>query len=174
MRMGVGCVALLLGWAFFAGPALAAVYVWVDKEGTVHYEDEPPAAGRRAKKLESLPVEPLPAEPLSAATAPQQGDGGRRKAPPQKSISERPLVKPKPSPNVELYTTSWCLWCKKAREYFNSKGIRFTDHDIEKDAMALERKVGIDGDTHVPTAIIGGKVIKGYSPSGYRAALEQP
>jgi glutaredoxin-like YruB-family protein len=75
---------------------------------------------------------------------------------------------------VELFTTSWCPWCKKAREYFTTRGIRFTDYDIEKDAEALKRKVGLDGGTSVPTAIIGAKVIKGYSPSGYQAALEQP
>jgi len=175
MRMGVGCVALLFGWAFFAGPALADVYTWVDKEGTVHFQDDPPATGKRAKKLPSLPVQQLRAEPLPVETAPTQDKGVRKRAPPaQMSGSERPLVKPKPFPNVELYTTSWCPWCKKAREYFNSRGIKFTAYDIEKDAGALERKVGIDGDKHVPTAIIGGKVVKGYSPSEYQAALEQP
>ncbi len=167
MRTRVGCVALLFGYALFAGPALADIYTWVDKEGTVHFQDEPPATARGVRKLGSLPVQQPPAEPPRAETA-HEG------APPQKSVSERPSVKPRVPPNVELYTTSWCPWCKKAREYFNDRGIRFTDHDIEKDAGALERKVGIDGDKHVPTAIIGGKVVKGYSPSGYQAALEQP
>jgi hypothetical protein len=29
---------------------------------------------------------------------------------------------------------------KKARDYFNGRGIRFTEHDIEKSAGALERR----------------------------------
>ncbi len=170
MKTRVGWAVLTLGVALLGGPALADVYTWVDKEGTVHFQDDPPATGRRVKKLESLPVEPSPAEP---ALAPDEG-GRKRAQPPQQSGLERPQAKPKPAPTVELFTTSWCPWCKKAREYFKSRGIKFTAYDIEKDPGALERKVGIDGDKHVPTAIIGGKVVKGYSPSEYQAALEQP
>jgi glutaredoxin len=75
---------------------------------------------------------------------------------------------------VELFTTSWCPWCKKARQYFEDRGIGFTEHDIEAEPGALERKVRLDGDVRVPTAIIGGKVIRGYSPSRYQAALGRP
>jgi glutaredoxin len=173
MRTGVGFIAVLLGTALFTRPVLADIYTWVDKEGTVHFEDEAPTANTRAKKLESLPERQPRAEPQPAAARPPD-EGKRKGAPPHGPVPERPAAKPRVTPEVELYTTSWCPWCKKAREYFNSRGIRFTDHDIEKDAGALERKVGLDGDRHVPTAVIGGKVVKGYSPSGYQAALGQP
>jgi glutaredoxin len=173
MNARAGIVALLFGQVLFAGPALADVYAWVDEEGIVHYEDEPPAKRKRVKNLRAPTAERPGAEALPPPSAPSREGGGPKRGtpPPQPASSAR---RPNPAPTVELFTTSWCPWCKKARAYFNSRGIRFTDHDIEREPGALERKVHIDGDQRVPTAIIGGRVIKGYSPSGYQAALEQP
>ena len=168
MTTSLRFLASLLGSVLLASPALADVYTWVDEAGTVHFAEEPPAKGRRAKKLGAFPVQ-RSAEPRPAESAPPRAEGERTPAP----GPERPPARPRPAPSVELYTTSWCPWCKKAREYFGSRGIRFTEYNIEKDAGALERKLGVDGDKRIPTAVIGGKVIKGYSPAGYAAALEQ-
>lgn len=166
-------IALLSGLALFAGPVFADVYGWVDEDGVVHFQDEPPATRRKVKKLETLPGERPRTEAPPAASAPAKGEAGRVRAPsPQQPASAARSVKGKPAPTVELFTTSWCPWCKKARAYFSSRGIKFTDHDIETEAGALRRKLGVDGDKSVPTAIIGGRVIKGYSPSEYQAALE--
>jgi len=163
----------LLTMALLATSARAQVYTWVDDEGTVHFQEEPPAKGARARKLRLPPAEEAQAEPTKA----EAGGGMRatRASPPQQRASpERPAARPRSTPTVELYTTSWCPWCKKAREFFRSKGIAFTDHDIETEVGALERKMGVDGDKHVPTAVIGGKVVKGFAPAKYQAALDQP
>jgi glutaredoxin len=87
----------------------------------------------------------------------------------QKAIEERDKVK---SNEVILYTTSWCSFCKKAREYFNSRNIRFTDYDIEEDKEAAERKKQLDTGSGVPFAIINGQKIHGYSPADYERALK--
>lgn len=165
----------LLAAALHPGPALAQVYTWVDKDGTVHFGEEPPADGQRARTIE------LPEEEPASAQAPEPNGGNHRAepattdTPPAKAARADPTAaRPKPAPTVDLYTTSWCPWCKKAREYFRSRGIAFTEHDIEIEAGALERKYGLDGDKRVPTAIIGGNVVRGYSPARYRAALDQP
>lgn len=174
MKPIVMVVALLFGWVPFAGPALADTYTWVDKDGTVHFQDEPPGNGIAAKRLQSFPEEPPRAEPRAGETTPP-GDAAVPKAapPPKESVSERPRVKPKRVPVVDLYTTGWCPWCKKAREYFNARGIPFTEHDIEKDAGAQARKFGLDRDKRVPTVVIDGRLVRGFSPAGYQAALEQ-
>jgi len=77
---------------------------------------------------------------------------------------------------VELFGTSWCPWCKKAREYFRARGIEVVEYDTEKDEAAVKRKLGANGGKHipVPTVIIGGTVIQGYSPERYEVALAQP
>ena len=72
---------------------------------------------------------------------------------------------------VILYTVSWCPSCKKAREYFNSRNIRFTDYDVEKDAEAYERRKQLDTGMGVPFAIINGKKILGFNPAEYEKAL---
>jgi glutaredoxin len=81
-------------------------------------------------------------------------------------------VKPRKSNEVILYTTSWCPYCKKAKEFFKSRNIYFTEYDIEKDRDAAERKKRLDSKSGVPFAIVNGQQIHGYSPSAYERALQ--
>lgn len=157
-------VALLMGLAL-ADHAAADAYAWTDEEGTVHYEQAPPGK-QRARRIPLQSENALPGVITPPAAAAGAADARSRTGPARREAT------PKPAPQVELFTTSWCPWCKKAREWFRGRGLSFTEHDIEKDEGALERKLGLDGDKHVPTAIIGGKVVKGYSPARYQAALD--
>jgi len=165
MRLSVASmllVALVLG----PGRARADVYTWVDESGTVHFSEEPPARAKRARKVilpeEAPPPEPNEASPTSTESAP--------KPTATPAPAPRPAVERKP-PQVELFTTSWCPHCKRARAYFQGKGIAFTEHDIEKEAGADARLVALTGRHAVPTAVIGEKLVRGYSPSEYQAAL---
>ena len=45
---------------------------------------------------------------------------------------------------VELYVTSWCPYCHKAKEFFDSRGINYTAYDIEEDEEASARKKQLD------------------------------
>lgn len=76
------------------------------------------------------------------------------------------------STSVELYVTSWCPYCKKAIEYFRSRGIPYTAYDVEKDPGAAERKNSLDRRDGVPFAIVNGKKIHGFAPEAYARALE--
>ena len=78
----------------------------------------------------------------------------------------------KSEPNVELYSTSWCGYCQKARVLFRQKGIRFVEYDIEKDREAANRKRQLDSKNGVPFAVINGHGIHGYSETLYIQALE--
>jgi len=74
---------------------------------------------------------------------------------------------------VELYVTSWCPYCKKAIQYFQSKGIAYKAYDIEKDKQAAARKQELDSRSGVPFAVINGKRIHGYAPKSYAKALSK-
>jgi glutaredoxin len=74
---------------------------------------------------------------------------------------------------VQLFTTSWCPACRKAREYFTQRGIPFTEHDIERDPAASQRRRAIDGRKTIPVALIGGKVITGFAPAAYERVLQR-
>jgi len=89
-----------------------------------------------------------------------------------KSRSYSAQVEEAPEPSVELYSTSWCGYCQKARLFFRKKGIKFVEYDIEKDQNAAYRKKQLDSGRGVPFAVINGQKISGYSEARYLQALE--
>jgi glutaredoxin len=153
-----------------AGRAAGEIYKWVDGQGQVHFQDHPPPQDGKASAVEvreSTPP-PAPAPPDAPGVPVQAAAPGATGAP----------VEPPPRPpvvaTVELYTVAWCPWCGKAREYFRSRGVPFTDYDIEKDAAAAQRKNALDTGTGVPFAVINGVRVSGYSPERYARALNAP
>lgn len=82
---------------------------------------------------------------------------------------EQDLSKPH---QVELYITSWCPYCKKAVNFFQSRGIPYTAYDIEKDDNAARRKNQLDSRRGAPFAIIDGQKIHGFSDGAYLKALK--
>lgn len=80
----------------------------------------------------------------------------------------------KPAPMVVMYSTSWCGYCKMARNFFKSRKIEFVDYDIEKDRDAYDRFRAINPQGGVPTVVIGKKIVLGYSEDAYKTALENP
>lgn len=75
-------------------------------------------------------------------------------------------------PQVEVYMTSWCPWCKKTLTFFRSRGIAVQVYDIERDSAAARRKKRIDSSRGVPTTVIDGRVIHGYAPKAFERALK--
>ncbi|EHJ47253.1 glutaredoxin [Solidesulfovibrio carbinoliphilus subsp. oakridgensis] len=73
-------------------------------------------------------------------------------------------------PTVELFVTSWCPYCSKAKAYFQAKGIAYTAYDIEKDPAAAKRFQQY-GQRGVPLVVIGTTAIPGYSVAEYDKAL---
>jgi glutaredoxin len=73
-------------------------------------------------------------------------------------------------PEVVLYATSWCGYCKAAREFFAANGIEYTELDVEKSSMAQEghRRLGGGG---VPLIVVGDTVIHGFNQPELRRAL---
>ncbi len=72
---------------------------------------------------------------------------------------------------MDLYVTSWCPSCRKARAYLKEQGIPFNEYDVEKDPDAARRRRSLDARSGVPLAVINGRTILGFSPELYRQAL---
>jgi glutaredoxin-like YruB-family protein len=64
---------------------------------------------------------------------------------------------------IEMFVTDWCGYCKKAKKYMDSKGIRYVAYDIEKDSAAKSRFEGLGG-RGVPLILIGSHRMSGFSP----------
>lgn len=147
---------------FFAlqGVAAADFYTWEDENGTVHITNYPPPVQQGQK----IKVQ-------------QRGETTRNisEEPNEEQEADQSLNdKNKASQNQEvvLYTTSWCPYCTKARNFFQSRNIPFTEYDVEKDPEAAARKRELDPKRGVPFAIINGHHIHGYSESAYEQALQ--
>ncbi|MFN8526124.1 MAG: glutaredoxin family protein [Chloroflexota bacterium] len=61
--------------------------------------------------------------------------------------------------SVTMYTTTWCGFCVNTKRYLNSKGIAFTEVDIEEHPEYGERiEQASGGFRTVPTLEIDGKL----------------
>lgn len=159
-------IALAVAVGALAPLARADVYTWTDEKGVVHFTEEPPpASSKRARKV------PLPRLPDVPAPAPEQQKEAATTTAPAPARAAPPA--PKPLPSVELFTTRWCPYCQRAREYLRARGVPFVEHDIEQDRAARERKIALTGNEAVPTLLIGDRVIVGFRPADIQRALER-
>jgi len=143
----------------------AQSYKWVDDQGDVHFSDSPPPQGTHASvdveshsTHEAKPHNTLPSA-QETPTPPLTPDLEKR---PKKNLQD---IK------VELYVTSWCPYCKDARDFFLSRGIPFAEFNIEKDEDAARRKNELDGGRGVPFVVICDQPIRGFSTVAYERAL---
>lgn len=64
-----------------------------------------------------------------------------------------------------IYSTSWCGYCKMAKQYLEQKGVEYVEKNIEEDAEAhKELMEKIDGQFRgVPVIDINGELILGFN-----------
>jgi glutaredoxin len=137
-------------------PAGAQVYKWTDSTGKTHYGDKPP---------EGTKTEQLKTDAVTSYDGPPQVDDWA-------AVIRRPTsvdgLKARPeaaSKGLTMYATSWCGYCKKARIYFEAKGIAYREVNIEasKENNAEYKQYGGKG---VPLFIYGEKRMRGFSEAG--------
>jgi glutaredoxin 3 len=63
---------------------------------------------------------------------------------------------------VVMYATSWCPYCARARRLFESKGVAFTEIDIDVAEGARAEMQQRSGRTSVPQIFVGDKHVGGY------------
>jgi glutaredoxin len=71
-----------------------------------------------------------------------------------------------------MYSTQWCGYCRRAREWLDSEGIRYVDRDIEADERARERAHDLNPRRSVPTFEIDETVIVGFSAGSLSRAID--
>ena len=73
---------------------------------------------------------------------------------------------------VELYSTSWCGYCRKSRNFLTDKGVAFNEYDIEESNAARARFDELGG-RGVPLLAVGSETVSGYRPRAFRDAIEE-
>ena len=115
------------------------IYKWIDEKGKVHFSDKKP----RDLESEEIKLRINTYESVSYDTS--IFNTGKK---------------------VVMYSTDWCAYCKKAKKYFVSKGIPFTEYDIEKNSEARKQYKQM-GATGVPVILVGNKRMNGFSEEGF-------
>ncbi|SER62567.1 Glutaredoxin [Pseudomonas sp. NFACC02] len=72
---------------------------------------------------------------------------------------------------VTLYATDWCGYCKQTRRFLDSKGIPYTEYDIEKSTEGRKAYEALGG-RGIPLIDVNGTLIRGFSPEEILAALK--
>lgn len=75
-----------------------------------------------------------------------------------------------PKPQVVMYTTSWCPYCSRARMLFASKGVEYTEIDVESVEGARDEMRARTGRTSVPQIFVGDRHLGGFDDTN---ALDQ-
>ncbi len=73
-------------------------------------------------------------------------------------MTERDICNPKPS-TVVMYSTSWCPDCKRAKQFFNSRGIGYIEVDIGKDNDSFLFVEKITRRVRIPTIVFPDGII---------------
>jgi glutaredoxin len=127
----------------------AELYKWVDDKGNIHYGDSPPAKADlkeitgKITSFKTVEVEPFKFDSSLVTT----GSNSRTK----------PVI---------MYSTSWCGYCKKARQHFTRNSIPFREFDIEKSKKAAREYKKLKG-RGVPVILIGERRMNGFSANAF-------
>jgi glutaredoxin 3 len=132
-------------------------YQYVDESGTVHFVqnlgDIPAKWQGKAGRIEL--------ETRALAT----GRGGTRPAA-TRGAGTRPTEKPfayQPDPEVVVYTTPWCGWCRKTLAFLDERNVRYVNKDIEANDWHRSELIEKTGRTSIPVVEIDGEIIRGYN-----------
>ena len=67
-------------------------------------------------------------------------------------------------PKTEIYTLSWCPYCRKSKAFFRSKEISYKEYQIDDNqSKKAEMQERSGGEKTVPQIFIDNKYIGGYS-----------
>ena len=125
------------------------LYKWVDSKGTIHYGDKPPKKAELKEitgvisSFRTVDVEPFKYDPTLVTT--NKKSNGK---------------------SVVMYSTSWCGYCKKARQHFKRNKIPYQEHDIEKSKKAAQDYKKLKG-RGVPVILIGKRRMNGFSANAF-------
>jgi len=118
----------------------------------VHFSDDPPADARKdAESRELAPEDVNSAESVDV----------------EQIESRLESTDDGDNPEVVMYSASWCPYCDKARAYFQSNGIPFEEHDVEKSQKGKRDYNRMDVNS-VPVILIGDQRMVGFTKDRFQ------
>lgn len=74
-------------------------------------------------------------------------------------------------PEVKLYSTPTCPYCRMAKDFLEKEGVEFTVVDVSEDADAAREMVEKSGQMGVPVMEVENTIVVGFDRGAYRKAL---
>lgn len=72
---------------------------------------------------------------------------------------------------VIIYSTPTCHFCHMAKEFFDEKGIKYTDYNVLTDLEKRQEMIDKSGQMGVPVIDIDGHLILGFDQSEISSLL---
>lgn len=63
---------------------------------------------------------------------------------------------------VTIYSTPTCHFCHMAKDYFDEKGVKYTDYNVMEDLEKRQEMLEKSGQMGVPVIMIGDEIIIGF------------
>jgi len=64
--------------------------------------------------------------------------------------------------NIIIYSTPTCHFCHMAKEFFDEKGVSYTNYDVASDAARRQEMIQVTGQLGVPVIVIDGEIMVGF------------
>lgn len=74
---------------------------------------------------------------------------------------------------VIIYSTPTCHFCHLAKDWFNEKGVNFTDYDVAQDIEKRKEMMDLTGQMGVPVIRIGDDVVIGFDQEKIEGLLDK-
>jgi len=149
-RSLVYCIVILITSSI----CYAEIYQWRDKDGTLHFGDQPP------QEAESETVK-VKINSYNSAEVIDSSDWAEQREKESKN-------KRKDDKRVVMYSTQWCSACKKAKRYFTKNNIPYQEYDVERSERGQRDYAKLNG-KGVPIILIGKKRMNGFNSSYFEA-----
>ncbi|HTS52894.1 MAG TPA: glutaredoxin family protein [Burkholderiales bacterium] len=142
-------MALIIALALATGTAAAGkLYKWVDKNGDVHYTDQPPPPEAKIAERKKFGDQATDA-PVPYAL--------------QQAVKNFP---------VTLYNADCGDACSRASALLNQRGIPFTEKNARDSAVGEELRALNGGKLEVPVMKLGTQVVRGYEEGNWNNVLD--
>ncbi len=73
---------------------------------------------------------------------------------------------------IIIYSTPRCVYCKKAKEFLDSKQVVYEYYNVAEDKKALDEMVRKSGQMGVPVIDIDGNIIIGFNQAEIEKLLK--
>jgi glutaredoxin 3 len=64
---------------------------------------------------------------------------------------------------LQMYTTTWCGYCVRAKHLLESKGIEYEEINLDDDPGFRQKLLDLTGGWTVPQIVLDGRPIGGYT-----------